>query len=135
MKVWLLNTFRQAAWAPSLVLLFYFIVGKGFSAYSAYPDLDMPTHFFGGMALAYFYLVAIFQSQQLIGPCPQLLQSICALGLAAISNILWEFMETLWDLGFATHINQGINDTLSDLFFGLFGATMMVLLAKPPERF
>lgn len=132
MKAWLYHTFRTAAWAPLLVFMFYVIAAKGFHAYLIYPNIDMPTHFLGGMAITYFYLYALHYAQNLVGPIPRLIQQLAALGLTAITAICWEFLEIVCDLAWSTQMNLGTKDTLSDLFFGLFGGTMMVLLAKRP---
>ena len=59
MKIWFRSTFQQAAWAPLLVFVFYAVAAKGFNAYLAYPWLDMPTHFCGGLAITYFFSVGV----------------------------------------------------------------------------
>jgi hypothetical protein len=129
MKVWLKNSFQQAAWAPLVIFVFYAIAAKGFNAYLLYPWLDMPTHFCGGMAITYFYLVAIIHSQAKIGRIPNLIQLLLALGLTALTAVVWEFLEFSSDIALGTKMNLGVSDTLSDLFFGLLGGAVMFALA------
>lgn len=129
MKLWLMNTFRQAAWAPLAVFVFYAVAAKGFNAYILYPWLDMPTHFCGGLAITYFYLVAGTHSQALTGRIPKPVHLLMALGLTAITAVVWEFLEYSSDVMLGTKMNLGVADTLSDLFFGLAGGAAMVTLS------
>ncbi len=132
MKTWLKDTFRQAAWAPLLVFVFYAVAAKGFNAYILYPWLDMPTHFCGGIAITYFFSVAIAHAQLRIGAIPKLIQLLLSIGLTAITAVVWEFLEFSSDIVLGTKMNLGVSDTLSDLFFGLLGAIVMALsLASP----
>lgn len=135
MKTWISHSLRQAAWAPLAVFVFYAVAAKGFDAYLLFPWLDMPTHFFGGMAITYFYLVAIAYSQRLLGSVPRPVQLLLALGLTAISAVIWEFLEFASDFIWHTQMNLGVADTLSDLFFGLLGGAVMLAIAntKPAD--
>ncbi len=128
MKSWAFNTFRQAAWAPLGVFVFYYwIAADVFDAYIHYPWLDMPTHFCGGVAITYFYLAAGAHAQALIGAIPKPARFVMALGLTAITAVLWEFAEYASDVLLHTEMNLGVSDTLSDLFFGLLGGSTMIV--------
>jgi hypothetical protein len=129
MRFWLKNTFQQAAWAPLTIFVFYAVAAKGFNAYILYPWLDMPTHFCGGMAITYFFLIAIVHSQALIGNVPKPIQFSLSLGLTAIIAVVWEFLEYLSDIVLGTKMNLGVSDTLSDLFFGLLGGVVVLGIA------
>jgi hypothetical protein len=61
-KNWFWQTLREAAWAPLCVVGLYGIAVIS-RLYRLYPNLDIPTHILGGMAIAYFYRVAIRNSQ------------------------------------------------------------------------
>ncbi len=126
---WLKHTLQQAAWAPLLVIAFYAVAAEGFDAYIAYPWLDMPTHFCGGLAVCYFYLVAIAHGESRTGPVPPIIHWLAALGLTAITAVGWEFFEYSCDVLLGTKMNLGVSDTLSDLFFGLLGGAVMVAFA------
>jgi mannose/fructose/N-acetylgalactosamine-specific phosphotransferase system component IID len=134
MRGWLKNTFQQAAWAPLAVFVFYAVAAKGFSAYLLYPWLDMPTHFCGGLAITYFYTIAIAHSQAHIGRIPRLIHLLALLGLTAITAVVWEFVEFSADVALGTKMNLGVTDTLSDLFFGLLGGVVMVAVAARCRR-
>lgn len=136
MKIWITNSLRNAAWAPLTVFIFYAVAAKGFDAYLIYPWLDIPTHFCGGMAITYFYMVAVAHSQNGLDPFPKLIQLILSLGLTAISAVIWEFLEFSSDAMWNTKMNLGVSDTLSDLFFGLLGGIVVITFAamKPSLR-
>jgi uncharacterized membrane protein YjjP (DUF1212 family) len=135
MNIWLKNTFQQAAWAPLTVFVFYAVAAKIFNAYILYPWLDIPTHFFGGVAITYFFLVAITHGQTLVGVIPQLIQLVLSVGLTAFTAVVWEFLEFSSDFALGTQMNLGVADTLSDLFFGLLGGAVMVVVAARFNKF
>jgi len=128
MKHWLIRTFRQAAWAPLTIFVFYAVAAKGFYAYILFPWLDMPTHFFGGVAITYFFYTGTGYAQAMVGRIPPVIQMFLSLGLTAITAVVWEFLEFLSDTLLGTKMNLGVSDTLSDLFFGLLGGVIAVTL-------
>jgi hypothetical protein len=134
MKLWLRNTFQQAAWAPCIVFIFYAIAAKGFNSYIIYPWLDIPTHFCGGVAITYFFLVATTHSQLLIGHIPRVVHLLLSFGLTAITAVIWEFLEFSSDIALGTKMNLGVSDTLSDLFFGLLGGIVMLFVAASSKK-
>ncbi len=134
MKVWLRSSFQQAAWAPLVVLAFCVVAAEGFNAYILYPWLDIPTHFFGGLAVTYFFSVAIGHSQVQIGPIPKLVQLLLSVGLMAIAAAVWEFVEFLSDVILGTKMVHGVSDTVSDLFFDLLGSAVMVAILARSGR-
>ena len=127
------HTLKQAAWAPLLVFVFYVVAARGFNAYIHFPWLDMPTHFCCGLAITYFYVVAVLRSQVMIGRIPAVVQSILPLGLTAITAVVWEFLEYFSDVTLNTKMNLGVSDTLFDLFFGLLGGVVAVVLPWFPR--
>ena len=124
---WILKTLRESAWAP-LSLYVIYRVAKAFGAYLAYPPLDVPTHFLGGVAIAYFFRSAIANSQKLVGNIPVPIQILFALTCTGTTTILWEFLEFVSDYFFHTNMILGLKDTLKDMFFGLLGGLILLLL-------
>jgi hypothetical protein len=129
MKHWIKTTLTQAAWAPLVVFLVYGVGAKIFDVYLTFPNLDIPTHFLGGAAMAYFFLAAIEHSQHLLGAIPRAIQALLAIGLSTWVAVVWEFLEYGSDLLLRTQMNLGVRDTLSDLFFGVLGAFVVAGLA------
>jgi hypothetical protein len=123
---WALTTLREGGWAPLSVFVIY-RVAKGFGAYLAYPPLDIPTHFMGGVAIAYFYLSAIANAQKLVGNIPVPIQILFAFTCTGTTTVLWEFFEYVSDFFFHTNMILGLEDTLKDMFLGLLGGMILLL--------
>ena len=126
---WIARTLREAAWAPLSVFGFY-AVGLTLGLFRSFPYFDMPTHFMGGVVITYFYRVAIQNSQQMVGQIPVPIQVLLAFTGAGTTTILWEFYENLADHFLGTRMVRGLEDTIVDLFLGLFGALVLSMFYK-----
>ena len=126
---WIIDTLREAAWAPLGVLLFY-LVARSLQLFALFPPLDIPTHFLGGVVMTYFYRVAIRRSQELVEEIPLLIQVIFAFTCTGTTTIFWEFYEYLFDFFFDTQMVRGVTDTTVDFFVGLLGALVVSLLYR-----
>ena len=126
---WILVTLRQSAWAPLSVIAFY-LFGLAFRLYALYPNLDIPTHLFGGIAITYFYRVAIRNSQEFLSEIPSTVQILFAFTATGTTIILWEFCETIVDFLFHAHNVLGTFDTVKDMFVGLLGALLLTLFYR-----
>lgn len=126
---WIVRILRDAAWAPLSVFGLYW-VGLTFDLYKAYPPLDIPTHFLGGVAITYFYRSAIRHSQTLVGEIPIPIQILFAITCTGTTTILWEFYETFADFFLHTDMVRGLQDTIMDLFTGLLGAVVLSIFYR-----
>ena len=126
---WILVTLREAAWAPLSVIGFY-LFGLAFHLFDLYPSLDIPTHFFGGVAITYFYRSAIRNSQTFLGEIPFPIQVIFAFTCTGTTIIFWEFYENALDFAFHAHNVLGLADTIKDMFFGLLGALVLTMFYR-----
>jgi hypothetical protein len=126
---WMVSTLREAAWAPLSVLGVYW-VGLISNLYKSFPLLDIPTHFLGGVAITYFFRVAIRHSQQLVGAIPLPIQVLFAITCTGTTTVLWEVYEIFADSFLHTHMLRGVQDTIVDLFVGLLGALVLSLFYR-----
>jgi hypothetical protein len=117
---WIIDTLREATWAPLGVFSFY-IVGLALQLFKRFPSLDIPTHFLGGVVITYFYRAAIRHSQELVGEIPLPIQVLLAFTCTGTTTIFWEFYENTFDFLFGTQMVRGLEDTITDLFVGLLG--------------
>jgi hypothetical protein len=127
MKAWIIRTTKRSAPGLLIVLAFWAIAAKVFNAFILYPWLDMPTHFAGGLVIANFFRVAIQESASGLGKTPVVIRVVAVLGLTTLSAVCWEFAEFLSDQFLASHLNLGVQDTLSDLFFGTTGGLCVAM--------
>ena len=126
---WFTLTLREAAWAPLTVVGVY-VFGLAFHLFGAYPWMDMPTHFLGGVTITYFFRVATRNAQTLQGPIPPLIQTLLAFTATGTTTVLWEFYENLADHFLGTHMVRGLEDTIVDLFMGLSGGLLLSLFYR-----
>ena len=129
MTDWILVTVRESAWAPLSVVGFY-LVGLLFGWFDSYPPLDIPTHFFGGVAITYFYRSVIRNSQAIFGEIPFPIQVIFAFTCTGTTIIFWEFYEVTLDFLFQAHNVLGLTDTIKDMFVGLMGALTVTIFYR-----
>ena len=126
---WVSSTLRESAWAPLGVVAVY-LIGLAFRLYLIFPPLDIPTHFLGGVAITYFYLSAIRNSQKFLGDIPLPVQVLLAVTSTGTTTVLWEFYENIVDYFFGTHMVLGLGDTLKDMYLGLLGAVVLALFQR-----
>lgn len=122
--VWIIDTLREAAWAPFGVFLFY-LIALSLQLYTLFPSLDIPTHILGGAAITYFYRIAIRNIQKLVGEIPFPIQVMFAFTCAGTTMILWELYEYGSDFFFHTQMVRGVTDTTMDFIDGLLGALIL----------
>ena len=128
-SAWITATLREGAWAPLGIFLLYQFA-RSLRLFSLFPPLDIPTHFLGGVAITYFYRVAIWRSQEQVGSIPFVVQVLFAFTCTGTTTIFWEFYEYIFDFFFHTHMNRGVTDTIVDFFAGLLGALVLSLFYR-----
>ena len=96
------------------------------NAYSRFDWLDMPMHFLGGVFTCYtaYSILTVYQEKTKTPEMNKKFATLFLIGIVAIVAIMWEFAEFGADLFFHLGLQQTVPDTLSDLFFGLSGATV-----------
>jgi hypothetical protein len=113
--------FREAAWAPVLVLAWNAVVTRLPISYEVYWLL----HAFGGAALAFFFLHAI----EILRLAHPLARHAFAFALACSGALAWELGEFAIDQVFGTALQEGLTDTMSDLLFSVCGAALYLAYA------
>lgn len=126
---WIIATLKESAWAPLGVVGFY-LIGLAIDLFDNFPFMDIPTHFMGGVAITYFYRVAIRNSQRLVGDIPLPIRIIFAFTCTGTTAVLWEFYENIMDRFFGFQMVRGLEDTLVDLILGLSGALVLSLFYR-----
>src|SRR5258705_11727804 len=85
---WFATTLREAAWAPLSIVGFY-AIGLALHLFKTFPNIDIPTHFFGGVAITYFYRIVIKNSQSILGNIPLPIQILLAFTATAPPAEFW----------------------------------------------
>lgn len=119
---WFVGTIRKAIWAPALLFFCQAVISVAFNGYVLYPWLDIPTHFIGGFAVAFFWFHAAENYERFVGSIHRPVRLLLVFSCVAMTAVAWEFYEFLSDYFLSTRMQHGVADTMSDLFFGLFGS-------------
>lgn len=108
---------------PASVFLFSFFIGHVLGAYDIFPWIDIPMHFLGGLSVAYTSILFLnfFKQEGMMGIHKKNLQIFITLSFVSLIAVLWEFWEFGMDYFFHTNMQQGLADTMMDLFCGLTG--------------
>ena len=117
-----------------ILILAVHILANIYSWYWTYTWLDMPMHFLAGLWLAAVFFHYIKPKLE-IANHQFLVSLILALGFVALIGVLYEFFEFFYDIfiasrGYTAISQQGVADTMKDLFFDLIGASVLILTLK-----
>jgi hypothetical protein len=101
--------------------------------YRKCPWLDIPTHFLGGVFIAYsFSLVLTYlQQEKILSEMSVLSESVFLFAFTTTAAVFWEFGEFALDFFFDTSVQLSLEDTMLDMFMGLVGgAALIVFMAR-----
>jgi len=121
---------RRAGWAPMLIFLLHVFISRVLNGYILYPPLDIPMHFFGGVAMAYFLssCFAAIPESALSQDLRPFAEFIFVVSLTATASVFWEFAEFTSDSLFRTQAQLGLEDTLLDMALGVAGGVSYMLM-------
>ena len=137
MQDWILRIALQAAWAPVAVLALHFVAADGLAAYERWPNLDIPMHVLGGMAIAWLVHTAsrLGVAMGVLGSYGGVVHAALMIGLTCAATIFWEFAEFLADTYLGTNMQGGdLNDTLLDMLLGMAGGARVLLVTGAAGR-
>lgn len=98
--------------------------------YWEYRWLDIPMHFLCGAWMAALG-VYVFFVRGPVRPNGAFYEALIVLGFAALAGVAWEFHEFIFDTFITDRrliMQEGVAETMGDLFFDMLGATMTVIL-------
>ena len=120
--------FAIGGWAPSLVFSIHVVATRVFHLYDLWPRFDVPMHFAGGLAIAYFVSGLfralprdIVRSSRLV-----VLEAVLIGSLTATAAMVWEFAEFTVDRAFGTNVQVSLANAMQDMALGLAGAAVMI---------
>lgn len=125
---WAMDSLRRAAWAPIFVFALHVVAIVVFDIYRRFPEFDIPMHFAGGVAIAYFFGTCYRSADKLglLGQPSVVVFPPMILGQTCLAAVVWEFAEFLVDKQFGVVTQPSLADTLLDLMMGLLGAVVWV---------
>ena len=131
---------RRYGWFPLAVFLAHEFCSHVVDGYARWPAIDVPMHFLGGCAMAYFLAGALrtFQNRALLRAPEPILRLVLIFALVGTIAVFWEFAEWISDHVFGTNCQMNdLDDTLLDQLMGLVGAAAYLLasLRRHAEKF
>lgn len=109
---------------PLAVLLAHVVAAKVLSLYRIYPNMDIASHYMGGLSIAYSATKIIRyleQQQMLVNPLNNAVFLVLLISLTATAAIFWEFAEFTMDLLLGTNVQVSLANTMQDQFMGILG--------------
>lgn len=95
-----------------------------------FPSLDIPMHFLGGIAIAYFFHHAAIAAPRfgLTRASDTVTHCVLVFALTCSSTVFWEFAEFVSDRFFGTHAQLGLEDSLGDMLMGSLGGSAFLAI-------
>jgi predicted Kef-type K+ transport protein len=101
-------------WAPLVVLATHLFLSRILNAYRVWPPTDIPVHFLGGVAIAFFisrcYQFLPRETKQRSRVV--ILEIVLILSLTATAAVFWEFQEFTRDQLFGSNIQVSLANTM-----------------------
>ncbi|MCP4093096.1 MAG: hypothetical protein GY747_06565 [Planctomycetes bacterium] len=121
---------RTAAWVPLCFFAFHQLVANVLRAQRIIPWIDMPMHFFGGAAIAYFFWASLRrpEASAALGELTAFARFLFALCGVGAATVLWEFAEWVTDALGLTGAQVSLDDTILDMALGIAGGLCLLLL-------
>lgn len=127
---WALASLRASAWVPLSFFAFHQLVANVLRAQRLIPWIDMPMHFFGGAAIAYFFRASLRRPEApaVLGDLSRFARFLFAFCCVGATTALWEFAEWITDSLDLTGAQVSLDDTLLDMALGIAGGLCLLLL-------
>ena len=119
---------KVGGWAPLLVFATHMFMSHALNAYDWWPSIDVPMHFSGGLAIA-FFVSRCFQTlprQDVPQGRLAILELLLIGSLTATVAVFWEFAEFSLDQVFGTNVQVNLANTMKDMALGILGAIMLI---------
>ena len=129
-----INALGKASGGPILVFGIHLLGLHLFNTYYFFPNFDIPMHFLGGLAIAFFLDRALMSASllRIIEPCHVVHRRVLVFCGTCIVAISWEYSEILKYLSFWIQEPAGLEDSLEDLFFGAAGVIFFIVDSQFP---
>mgnify|MGYP003575175165 CR=1 FL=1 len=128
----LIYSLRKPAIAPLLVFGIHILgLVSNFYRYITSFPVDIPLHFFGAAAMAFFLQRAFTSASEfgIVGQYHALTHRLLVFTSTCTVAVFWEFAEFLMDRGLGTGFQKSTADTIADLFLGVAGTLFVIILS------
>lgn len=133
---WVGACIRKYGWVPFLFFAVHLAVSKGLDAYLHLPWLDIPMHFFGGVAIAFFYWKSLLHplAASVLGELSSFGRQILGVAAVGATTAVWEFAEWFTDYLGITEAQVGLDDTILDMLLGFLGGILYLVMGPQASK-
>jgi hypothetical protein len=131
-----IKIFRVGGWAPFSVFVIHVISGQVFKVYKLWPSFDVPMHFVGGLAFAFFVSQCFRELPRgMVQRSRSVVLELLLIGsLTATAAVFWEFFEFSLDQLLQKNIQVSLANTMKDLAMGIIGSTTFIAIRAKQLR-
>jgi hypothetical protein len=117
-------------WAPLLVFVIHVLASRIFDAYRFWPRTDIPMHFAGGVAMAFFISRCFRALPREVVRRSRIvvLEAVLAASLTTTAAVIWEFAEFTLDRLGGSNVQVSLPNVMQDLALGMSGACFFILV-------
>jgi hypothetical protein len=115
---------------PITVLTAHLIASKVLNLYLLFPNLDIPAHFAGGLAIAYTstQILSYLEKEKVTATWNPVIFLVFIFSLTGTATVFWEFAEFIGDQLLDTNIQISLANTMQDQFMGILGGVAWIFL-------
>ncbi len=105
-------------------------IDRVLNAYEWWPTIDIPMHFGGGVAIAFFIsrCFQVLPRQPVPKSRLSILELILIGSLTATAAVFWEFAEFTIDQIYGTNVQVSLINTIQDMAMGISGAIAVIVI-------
>ena len=114
---------------PIIVFLVH-VAAKCLGLYEAYPNIDIVSHYMGGLSIAYTatQVLSYLESEKFITVLNRMIFLVLILSVTSMAAVSWEFAEFISDRLLHTNLQPSIANTMQDQFLGMLGGANWVMI-------
>jgi hypothetical protein len=123
-RLWIIASLRELL-HPLIVAYMAIAIGAdAFRAYSYWPDLDVPMHYAGAVALTFVLDRSLARACEfrVLKPIGAWQRALAVFALVCMISMFWEIGEYLSDRYLGTHAQGGLDDTMTDMIIDVVGS-------------
>lgn len=127
---------RRFGWLPAIVFLAHVFCAHVVDIYLLWPPVDIPLHFAGGFAIAFFISGTLdtLGEKDVIQRPGWVMNLLATFGLTCAAALFWEFAEWTADRALGKHCQLGLDDTMGDMLMGVIGGIVFAVAAAISRR-
>jgi len=114
---------RRFGWLPAVVFLAHVVCAHVVDVYRLWPPVDIPLHFAGGFAIAFFIsgTLETLGDENVVRRPDWIVHLLLTFGLTCAAALFWEFAEWTADRALGMSCQLGLDDTMGDMLMGVIG--------------